>query len=158
MLCNVCREGLEGIWDSSKTKRVCTVDEWKDSAEPGPEVDSRFVSKTIIFEDIERPDAPERFVFGHHATRESFLQSIDQGCVFCNRFALLEKDAEPNPKISRLGYYSVFEVVRKPTAFMHMHVGNQRGGFDMIPHDCTNVPLRYSSSAELITLQLATCN
>ncbi|XXG99977.1 ammonium transporter Amt1 [Hypoxylon texense] len=146
MLCDVCREGLEGIWDPSKAKRVCAVDELDDPAEP--EDAFGYGSERILFEDIERqrPDAPERFFFGHHATRESFLQSVDEGCVFCNRFVVLENDTEPDPNIVGLGYFSVFRVVRKPRAMMYLRLGGRQGGFDMIPHDFNDVQLNIDIS------------
>lgn len=157
MLCNVCRDGLEGIWDPARTKRVCTVDEWKEPQDDLPPATRKYESKSIASEDTERPDAPERFIFGHHVTRESFLEYIDRGCVFCNRFAMLEKDAEPNPQIQRLGFYSLFQVTREP-AIMYMRVGNRQGGFEMEPFNCIYIPLRIQSSSQLIIPQLATCS
>jgi hypothetical protein len=79
-------------------------------------------------------------MFGHHVTRESFQRSIAEGCVFCNRFKPMfgrEDDQESNPRIEKLGYYSLFTVRRKPSpAMMYMYVGNREGGFEMVPHDC----------------------
>jgi len=140
MLCNVCRVGLEGIWNPFKTPRVCTAEEWHQSEEqPKPSLDPRIViTHRVEIEDTDRPDAPEHFVFGHHVTRESFAKSISEGCVFCNRFKPMfgrEEDEEINDRIAKLGYYSLFTIRRRP-AMMYLYVGNRRGGFEMVQHDC----------------------
>ncbi|KAI2472294.1 HET-domain-containing protein [Annulohypoxylon bovei var. microspora] len=134
MICDICREGLEGIWDPLKTKRVCTIDEWEDPVE---------------IEDSSRLDVPEHFIFGHHATQESFIEAMDQGCVLCNQitpYGNLEKDEKPNPKISRLGYYSLFQVDRKHQALMFLHVGNRTAGFGIQPHDFSDMRLNLDIS------------
>ncbi|KAI1768012.1 HET-domain-containing protein [Hypoxylon sp. FL1150] len=47
--------------------------------------------------------------------------------------------------ISGLGYYSLFQVSRKP-AVMYMRVGNHQGGFDMTPHDFNDAQLNLDIS------------
>jgi hypothetical protein len=144
MLCDVCRVGLEGIWDPSQTPRVCTAEEWRQSNKlPKPPSDPRVViTNRVEMEDIDRPDAPEHFVFGHHVTHESFVKSISEGCVFCNRFKPMlgrEEDEEINDRIAKLGYYSLFTVRRKP-AMMYLYVRDSQGGFEMVEHDCKFCP------------------
>ncbi|KAI0025205.1 HET-domain-containing protein [Xylariomycetidae sp. FL0641] len=138
MLCTVCRLGLEGIWDPSRTPRVCLASEWRADKAPPEEHPNVVVKRLEGPYDTARADAPEHFVFGHHRTRESFLRSRDEGCVFCNRFCWYGNsavEAEINPKIAAFGYFSVFTVVRKPKAMMGMYVANSAGYFEMVPHD-----------------------
>ncbi|CAH0022440.1 unnamed protein product [Clonostachys rhizophaga] len=61
MLCKVCREVLQGMWDTPNTRKVCRVDEYF-----GP----IFTEPLGLGDgDFSRPD---NFMFGHHATSESF--------------------------------------------------------------------------------------
>lgn len=142
MLCNVCRNGLEGIWDSSKTKRVCSWDEWSrdeaDAAESQEEAETGTLhpqtawistsdSIAVPLEDLE----PQKCMFGHHVTEESFLQAIKDGCVMCNRF---DYKGPRNLKIEQHGYYSLFSVkLQVNKAVMYMYVNNSEGGFSLFP-------------------------
>ncbi|KAI0897230.1 HET-domain-containing protein [Annulohypoxylon nitens] len=104
-VCSVCREGFEGIWDPSKTKRVCTINEWKEFADL-----SSWDVREDCFED-ERYKFPE-FIYGHHATHASFMKAVDERCVVCRSTAenlRQVKDQEINPKVSTLGYYTFFK-------------------------------------------------
>src|SRR5690349_15954608 len=113
MLCKVCREGLQGIWDPSRTRRVCRVDAFMRDEATIP--DSKFVTvEPYLAVEPCDPESlrPELYMFGHHLTRESFERSISNGCVMCNIFKpLYNGDVEtPNPKITALGYYSLFSI------------------------------------------------
>lgn len=143
MLCNVCRDGLEGIWDPSKTKRVCSWEEWSrneaDAAESQEEAEtgtfnpqtpwiSTSDSITVPLEALE----PQKCMFGHHVTKESFLQAFKDGCVMCNRF---DRDGSRNPKIEQRGYYSLFSVhLQVNEVVMYMYVNNYQGGFSLFPY------------------------
>ncbi|CAG9980898.1 unnamed protein product [Clonostachys byssicola] len=72
MLCKVCREVFQGIWDTPDIRKVCRVDEYfgPDFLEP----------LGLCDRDFSRPDT---FMFGHHATSESFQKSVREGCSIC---------------------------------------------------------------------------
>ncbi|KAK3938702.1 hypothetical protein QBC46DRAFT_439773 [Diplogelasinospora grovesii] len=137
MLCKVCVEGLQGIWDPSKTKRVCRVDEFdKDTI---PLEDSKFVTvetyKTVKPYDPELR-RPEHWMFGHHLTQESFEQSVRDGCVMCDAFKPWHAghEVKSDPKITALGYYSLFSIGFEDCPMMYMYVNDSRGGFALTPH------------------------
>ena len=85
MLCNVCRGGLQGIWDPTRTKRICRLDEWfADRQDDLPMESNPRIGLVIEKREVavpRRPDGPESFIFGHHVTEASFLQSVEDGCV-----------------------------------------------------------------------------
>jgi hypothetical protein len=138
MLCKVCVEGLQGIWDPFKTKRVCRVDEFdKDEV---PLEDSKFVTvetyKTVKPYDPELR-RPEHWMFGHHLTQESFEQSVRDGCVMCDAFKPWhagQQQVKSDPKIAALGYYSLFSIGFEDCPIMYMYVSDSRGGFALTPH------------------------
>ena len=71
-------------------------------------------------------------MFGHHVTKESFLQAIKDGCVMCNRFA--NGVWGHNLKIEQHGYYSLFSVhFQVNEAIMSMYINNTQGGFSLFP-------------------------
>lgn len=138
MLCKVCREGLQGIWDPSKTKRVCRIDEFQ--VDEAPSEESKFVIvetyKTVKPYDPEF-GRPEHYMFGHHLTQASFEQSVRDGCVMCDAFKPWHDgyEAKPNPKIAALGYYSLFSIRFEGCPIMFMYVNDTRGGFALSRHD-----------------------
>jgi len=137
MLCKICREGLQGIWDPSKTKRVCRLDEFEEDEVPFQE--SKFVTTTPYLT-VEPYDpecsGPEHYMFGHHLTQESFEQSVRDGCVMCDAFKPLheERELKPNQKITALGYYSMFSIGFQDCPIMYVYVGDSQGGFELCPH------------------------
>ncbi|KAK7752392.1 hypothetical protein SLS62_005730 [Diatrype stigma] len=140
MLCDVCLQGLEGIWDPSKSKRLGTTAEVFGASEST--FDRANLPSTIRVERNERVTAqkldPELYVFGHHVDLESFRRSIRRGCVICNRFHLLAEgvNVEENPKLISLGYFSVFTVsLTTSKRLMTVRYGDVIGGFEIEP--CT---------------------
>ncbi|GAO18944.1 hypothetical protein UVI_02059260 [Ustilaginoidea virens] len=139
MLCNVCCEGLQGIWDPLKTKRVCLVREFIDLDVPDDEENDKFVIRVDTYKTVEPYDPdlrlPQNFIFGHHLTEESFNQSVRDGCVMCHSFAAWRgmPKPEPDPKITALGYYSLFSVEFQAYPTMFLYVNDSRGGFDLTP-------------------------
>ncbi|KAI1460119.1 HET-domain-containing protein [Annulohypoxylon moriforme] len=131
-ICNICREGFEGIWDPSKTKRVCTINEWgRDpwSLHGRPES-----------QDPESPNAPENFIFGHHATEASFIQAVKEGCICCTNLKRALHNTSVYQEIRSeklsLGYYTVFCIVTKPTPLVEIYIENQRTYcFKMVQYD-----------------------
>lgn len=68
MLCDVCKDSLEGMCDPLRTKRL-------DLLESVP-----FFSNDTRSKKSPGSEA-ERYVFGHHETRDSFLRSKVVGCL-----------------------------------------------------------------------------
>jgi len=64
MLCHVCKRSLEGVNDPTVTTRLQVVPQQDDNSDHS------------LF-DI------EKYVFGHHRTRDSLVQSIKQLCLLC---------------------------------------------------------------------------
>ncbi|GAQ40529.1 HET domain-containing protein [Aspergillus tubingensis] len=124
MLCKICKEGLEGIWDPERTRRLKIDDS---DEEYGNGRGSQW--------------EPEIWVFGHHLNRESFVASIEQGCVVCYKFAPLQDmenlDRETlNTQLEGVEYFSVFKILLKPRCVeMTVYYGNISGTCDMIPHE-----------------------
>lgn len=95
MLCDVCKDSLEGMWDPLRTKRLELRENfafYDDSSSSSEESSDSEVETEV-----------ERYVFGHHETRDSFLRSKAAGCVQCSRYP---SDYDGG----RLGYFSLFEV------------------------------------------------
>lgn len=103
-VCNVCRESFEGIWDPSKTRCVCTINEWEKFAELPDDFCDRPGDPS---ENVEQYDIPQ-LIFGHHATQESFMQAVSEGCVVCSTMRRNIKGQEVSPQVSTLGYYTFF--------------------------------------------------
>jgi hypothetical protein len=136
MLCDICRNGLEGMWDPTKTLRLGVYAEWfppkkKSSGNPTPRTEA----------EDSRLDA-ERYVFAHHKTLDSFQQSQGLGCVQCNRFMGFESELPPYPlndgkripQAEEAGYFSVFHVIlRRGDPIMFIRHGDSMGGFEMVP-------------------------
>ncbi|KAF4872195.1 hypothetical protein CGCSCA1_v008641 [Colletotrichum siamense] len=116
MLCDVCKEGVEGIWDPSRTKRVGRLEEleaqWgNDYHEPRDgfaQYWSSLSEDRDDFADLE----PSECLFIHHKTATSFVASLHDGCAICNELwsridipSSLQEDEED----SRC-YFSVFSM------------------------------------------------
>ncbi|RYP86361.1 hypothetical protein DL769_000745 [Monosporascus sp. CRB-8-3] len=109
MICGVCCEGLEGIWDPAKTKRIGLLRDFPDMMRllhPDVEDEDGFEEVLNEYNVLE----PEQFVFGHHADYDSLLRSKDQGCVACNQFGEVNDCDDENERLKRLGYYSAFTI------------------------------------------------
>ncbi|KAI1494884.1 HET-domain-containing protein [Biscogniauxia mediterranea] len=134
MLCNICREGLEGIWDPNRTKRLGKLRDF-------PEI------LDFQFQDIEQLDGVdllevENYVFGHHESYDSLLQSKEQGCVACNTFGESNDADDLNPAFADLGYYSVFciglerrDFYTRPLMLIYTGDPIEELPVELIPHD-----------------------
>ncbi|KAI1269272.1 hypothetical protein F5Y18DRAFT_180406 [Xylariaceae sp. FL1019] len=128
MLCNICQRGLEGIADASMTPRLGLHSDIFGDYSMTPR-NHTYSTETA------RVRVPDRHVFGHHKTLESFQASMAQGCVMCNRYSPKATDVGRNEAIERLGYFSVFQVsfnAGTGTAMMFVHYGNSQGGFRLV--------------------------
>ncbi|KAI0382352.1 HET-domain-containing protein [Hypomontagnella monticulosa] len=108
MICDVCREGLEGVWDPGQTKRVGMLQDFPEILRLRfRDVDDEGFDKVLSGLKLTEP---ERYVFGHHANYDSLLKSRRQGCVACNEIDDIEADShdDANSRLAELGYYSVF--------------------------------------------------
>ncbi|CAI6101077.1 unnamed protein product [Clonostachys chloroleuca] len=86
MLCEVCSEVLQGIWDPAKTQWVCRLEDFYHGNIVPP-------NRTKP----EDPNHPENYIFGHHITQESFKKSALDGCVVCSRFRWTQQEGQ-DPK------------------------------------------------------------
>ncbi|KAK7227905.1 hypothetical protein V2G26_000075, partial [Clonostachys chloroleuca] len=100
MLCEVCSEVLQGIWDPAKTQRVCRLEDFYHGNIVPP-------NRTKP----EDPNHPENYIFGHHITQESFKKSALDGCVVCSRFRWTQQEGQ-DPKFAEFGikYYSIIKL------------------------------------------------
>ncbi|USP76157.1 HET-domain-containing protein [Curvularia clavata] len=126
MLCDVCKNGLEGIWDPTQTPRLCSLEYFGEE----------------LPESAEGPD----IVFGHHKDEASFRRSIDEGCAMCNRFGGIPERAKApnNPLLEALDYFSVFWIYRvvedsKEQVVMKCLFHSLQGGFCFVPYGGFNV-------------------
>lgn len=85
MLCTVCCNAMEGIWDPSKTRRLGLRPIWKVGDQ--------------VLSDV------ERLTYGLHASKESLEQSQRHGCVVCS--SLGDRDVG---SLGRFGYFTTFSV------------------------------------------------
>ncbi|CAH0051072.1 unnamed protein product [Clonostachys solani] len=102
MFCSVCREGLEGIWDPSKTKRVCRITEFNENFK-----EDDAMSRVCPPPGTAPNEHPSQYMLGHHLTLDSYMQSVVQGCIFCSREG---QEIVEHSTMSKLGYYSLFTV------------------------------------------------
>ncbi|CAG9937364.1 unnamed protein product [Clonostachys rosea f. rosea IK726] len=135
MLCNICREGLQGIWDPSKAKRVCREIEFEEKLKE----DERFYQAPPSHLHDQHPT---HFLFGHHPTLESYLHSVADGCVMCCQSGNSSMDIDQEAAIAELGFYSLFAVnVLNAYPVMCIYTPKARFNqpmkmFDGSPHDC----------------------
>jgi len=73
MLCDVCKRCLEGMHDPTVTPRLRATEQGEHRSR-----------RTLL--DI------EKHVFGHHRTRDSLVQSMEQQCLLCVKFKDHEHD------------------------------------------------------------------
>ncbi|KAK0384150.1 hypothetical protein NLU13_8239 [Sarocladium strictum] len=136
MLCSVCKDGLEGMWDPSRSKRLILFKDFRPGVSRDTEqsLDRRHASSA---NDFSRYKVGE-YVYGHHKSKASFLASIRKGCAMCNRFSLLRSDGN-NSRLKSLGYFSVFYVSLDQERSVDGHfmivvqVENIQGSFDLVP-------------------------
>ncbi|CAH0045675.1 unnamed protein product [Clonostachys solani] len=133
MLCRVCREVLQGIWDTPNTRKVCRVDEYF-----GPDL---LELLGLGDRDFSRPD---NFMFGHHATSESFQMSVRDGCSLC---CIFKEEQEAHPKAIELGYYSLFRIASlDDMPSVNLSVGDRYEGINL--YDDLNLNLGTSTGDE----------
>ena len=116
MICQICREAFDGIWDPQRTPRTQEIDSsdidpadamaFMFDAEPGVSPET-FLSrlqnyrkpqaKLEMHSDGQTPtDRPEifKYVFGHHRNVESLQKSAEEECPICAvMFALMASEA-----------------------------------------------------------------
>ncbi|KAJ1324736.1 HET domain-containing protein [Microdochium nivale] len=96
MLCDVCKNGLEGMWDPTRTERVASFEDF------------------IIWTDEKRtPLKGLEHVFGHHKTEASFKVATADGCTICNKYTTAELGGPPvgHQRHRNIDYFSVFYVL-----------------------------------------------
>lgn len=138
MLCDVCREGLEGIWDPENSRRLGLLKYFPDileflfrevedgnydevlseckylgvevnwSIELGVTLQSAFAN---FSQGKLKLQEEERYVFGHHVNYDSLVKSKELGCVVCNIFDESNDHDDINATFAERGYYSVFQVI-----------------------------------------------
>ncbi|KAK6956676.1 hypothetical protein Daesc_001955 [Daldinia eschscholtzii] len=139
MLCNVCREGLEGIWDPENSRRLGLFKDFPDILRD-------------YFQDVEDENydeelsklnlqGVEQYIFGHHVNYDSLVRSQELGCVLCNVFDQFNDRDDIHPALADLGYYSVFQVIlprsNRPRPEMVILSGEMLEKFthEMVAHD-----------------------
>ncbi|CEJ83082.1 hypothetical protein VHEMI03112 [[Torrubiella] hemipterigena] len=137
MLCKICTTGLQGIWDPTKAHRVALLQDFQEhsSEEEGEVQEDKFVTRVDTYQAVEHnPEAlhPEKYVFGHHKSRESFERSVRNGCVMCKIFAA-DVDS-PEGKIATYGYFSLFAISFQENPVMFVYVNGASGGFELCRH------------------------
>ncbi|KAI0164071.1 HET-domain-containing protein [Xylariaceae sp. FL1272] len=154
MLCDVCREGLDGIWDPEKTKRLGELRDFPNILQrqfPNVEDDEfdRVLGKLNLQE-------PEKYVFGHHVDHDSLLRSRRQGCVACAEFSDVNDEDDVDQTFSKLGYYSVFcislsrKVYCKPTMLVYLGDPFEEFAHEMVAHherDHINSAISHSTAS-----------
>ena len=134
MLCNVCKDGLEGMWDPASSKRLGLEREFKkeylgrraevaeQTPQGGPQVHS--------LDKAERQEF-ENYIYGHHVDETSLLRSRQEGCVVCYLFA---PPSVVKKKIEKLDYISVFSVsLKEGKLIMVVYSGGALTYFDLVP-------------------------
>ncbi|KAI1370377.1 HET-domain-containing protein [Hypoxylon crocopeplum] len=139
MLCDVCREGLEGIWDPNKSKRIGPLEDFPEILQLRfPDVDNDGYDKVLNESELKEP---ERYVFGHHVDYDSLVQSKQQGCVACKEFGEANDRDDVNTTFAERGYYSVFCIALSQPGFdrptMLVYSGDMTEEFfhELVVHD-----------------------
>ncbi|KAK1993451.1 HET-domain-containing protein [Colletotrichum falcatum] len=138
MLCKVCKDGIEGVWDPNRSKRVALVKDFDDDMGPDSEDgDGTPTNGTSKGPDLPMGLSPDQYVYGLHKDMASLNASIQQGCAMCNRFAY-PFASRPNPWLKELGYLSVFRVSldregSPPKPAMFVAIGDFLGQFGFVP-------------------------
>jgi hypothetical protein len=94
MLCDICRRGLEGMHDPTRTPRI------------GLKHSGAVTATQYKYLEI------ERYVYGHHPTTQSLIESADDNCLTCS---LLRQNANPpyrspDSRFDDSDFFSTFEV------------------------------------------------
>ncbi|KAI5927092.1 heterokaryon incompatibility protein-domain-containing protein [Camillea tinctor] len=138
MLCEICRDGLQGIWDPTLTRRLGPVEEILNTQPEDRNMDR--IPNFRVGSRRERDEytmrEPEYYVFAHHPDFTSFEQSMARGCAMCNRFRPTPDDAALNPKLKEFGCFSAFAVSFQPPSseiIMTVFYGDTQGGFAFVP-------------------------
>lgn len=123
MLCDVCKDSLEGMWDPVRTERLALRENFSTfthANDSSPRLEESSVSE------VEKE--VERYVFGHHKTINSFLRSKAAGCVQCSRYPSQWGN-------HKFGYFSVFSVrfEAKGRILVDLCCGNTYRTGEMVP-------------------------
>ncbi|KAI1480970.1 HET-domain-containing protein [Daldinia eschscholtzii] len=137
MLCDVCREGLEGIWDQENSKRVALLKDIPEILERRfPDVDDDALDEFLT--NLQLKD-PEYYVFGHHVNYNSLKRSRESGCVACKELDHDEDDVSPT--LAKLGYYSVFCIdftrcdFDEPAMYVYIGEFTEQIFYELVVHD-----------------------
>lgn len=112
-----------------------------------PREDSKFVIEEWTYKTAEPHDPqsldPEKYVFGHHRTQQSFEKSIRDGCVMCQIFGPRSDDTQTtsDSNIATYGYYSLFSIMFQDCPTMSLYVNDSSGGFELCRHSMFSTPL-----------------
>ncbi|KAI8625922.1 HET-domain-containing protein [Xylariaceae sp. FL1651] len=151
MLCSVCREGLNGVWDPERATRLGKLIDF-------PEILRRQLGDTVDVEDYPEEltklnlQEHEQYVFGHHTSYDSLARSKQQGCVACKEFAECNDAEDANIIFEKLGYYSVFcaafsrsdyTVYNGPIWLVYSGEPIEEFWHDLVPHDSMFPIIKY---------------
>ncbi|PFH58308.1 hypothetical protein XA68_13889 [Ophiocordyceps unilateralis] len=147
MLCKVCIDGLEGMWDPSRSKRLARSQDFIKKLHPRDDGTPSDVTEQVSNSGHPSTDAPDldslgpnEIVYGHHKAIDSYITSMEEGCTFCNYLATMyDCEDTGNSVIEVLGYYSVFtfillksgESVEEPLVTLYRD--KFRGDFMFVP-------------------------
>ncbi|MCJ1405547.1 hypothetical protein MMC11_008775 [Xylographa trunciseda] len=121
------------MWDPSRSNRIGLVEEFLEPQVGEEEQTPEGFTHTSSL-DLSKPQEFEKYMYGHHINRASFLRAIDEGCAMCNRISPLVDDLETYEKIEKSGYFSVFSVLLKEgKLIMFIYYGIRHGGFYFVP-------------------------
>ncbi|KAJ1333199.1 HET domain-containing protein [Microdochium nivale] len=97
MICDVCKNGLEGMWDPARTERVASLNDFGDKRD-------QYMGQPL--DNLE-------YVFGHHKTETSFKAAVEDGCAVCCLYTELAGNLADVSHLSSRGidYFSVFYVL-----------------------------------------------
>lgn len=88
MICSVCKDGIEGIWDPSRSRRLAKHEELDRRWGRGPRPRAGFAeylsSLSGARDDLAGLE-PTECIFAHQKDRALLLTSIRDGCVICNK-------------------------------------------------------------------------
>lgn len=130
MICDVCKDGLEGMWDPSRSKRLALLEDFlaiERSAVIPPSQCEHFLRpyRVECFRDSTADwmqHAANVYVYRHHKHRASLLASIREGCGICS--SLRDYINQENPKLKNLDCFSVFHVEPgEPRMWVHLGYG-----------------------------------
>lgn len=145
MLCNICKDGLERMWDPARRLGLLKeflAEKREEEEEPQSEQEEETAQ---VDEQHNKKREFERYIYGHHVDKASFRRSVMEGCAMCNRFSHTGDE-----KFEKLGYYSVFSTLqRKDELIMFGHFRGSTGGFAFVPVG-GNMPAEMSEASEAV--------